>query len=153
MASLFPLTPYPALRSHSCVALSSVTAKALLWYHTTDNLSIFNGAELMHNLNGIHARFPRNPCTKSAVCMHSGDGICSNSLIDVAHQILPKKFDLKHKNLCFTSLCADKAKKVFGGHLHRIGETDGSSEKNKTQRYDKKTEPDNIARPHPVSCD
>lgn len=27
MASLFPLTPYPALRSHSCVALSSVRLK------------------------------------------------------------------------------------------------------------------------------
>ena len=30
MASLFPLTPYTALRSHSCVALSSVTAKSII---------------------------------------------------------------------------------------------------------------------------
>lgn len=42
MASLFPLTPYTALRSHSCVALSSVTAKALLWYHTFRPLSMYN---------------------------------------------------------------------------------------------------------------
>ena len=42
MASLFPLTPYPALRSHSCVALSSVTAKALPWYHIFCTLSMYN---------------------------------------------------------------------------------------------------------------
>ena len=37
----------------------------------------------MHNFDGIHARFLRNPCTKCAVCMHSVDGIRSCTLLEV----------------------------------------------------------------------
>lgn len=36
---------------------------------------MLNAAESMHNLNGIYARFQRNPCTKPAVSIHGMGGI------------------------------------------------------------------------------
>ena len=51
MASLFPITSYPALVSVLTIALSSVTAKALLWYHNIRDLSMYNIQTILFNLS------------------------------------------------------------------------------------------------------
>ena len=77
--------------------------------------------------------------------------LSGNSLVDVSHQILPIKFDLKHKKLCFTSVCAKKAPRVFGGDIcTELEKQTGAAERIKHSDMTKKRS--RTILPDPILC-
>ena len=78
-----PIKAQSSTQSSSCISISTVFS--------------------LHSLHFfLHIYYTRTP--------HFFE-LSGNSLVDVLHQILPKKFDLKHKKLCFTSVYAYIAQK------------------------------------------